>query len=66
MFEQHPDLSTICMRLREQGADYAAMSGSGSTLFGLFTSVDNAEQAQSAFPDLPTYICRPIHRTTTL
>ncbi len=65
-FEQHPALSTICQRLREQGADYAAMSGSGSTLFGLFASVDNAERAQSAFPDLPTYICRPIHRTTTL
>ena len=62
VFAQHPVLSTYCIKLREQGAVYASMSGSGSTIFGLFTSVENATTAASAFPTVPTYICRPIQR----
>lgn len=62
VFAQHTVLSTYCIKLREQGAIYASMSGSGSTIFGLFTSVENATTAASAFPTVPTYICRPIQR----
>ena len=32
----HPEIATIKKRLQEAGAIYAAMSGSGSTVFGLF------------------------------
>ena len=32
----HPELATIKKRLQDAGALYAAMSGSGSTIFGLF------------------------------
>ncbi|MDE7166990.1 MAG: 4-(cytidine 5'-diphospho)-2-C-methyl-D-erythritol kinase [Bacteroidaceae bacterium] len=36
VFPHHPGLSTIKQQLIESGAIYAAMSGSGSSLFGLF------------------------------
>lgn len=36
VFRTHPRLATIKAMLYEQGAVYAAMSGSGSTLYGIF------------------------------
>ena len=36
VFPQHPELAAIKQRLYDRGALYAAMSGSGSSLFGLF------------------------------
>lgn len=41
VFAQHPELGAVKQQLYDLGAVYAAMSGSGSSLFGLFrTSVD--------------------------
>jgi 4-diphosphocytidyl-2-C-methyl-D-erythritol kinase len=36
VFTKHPGIATIKTRLYEAGAFYAALSGSGSTIFGLF------------------------------
>ena len=36
LFIKYPLLKTIKQSLYENGADYAAMSGSGSTLYGIF------------------------------
>ena len=36
VFAAHPKLAAIKQRLYDQGAAYAAMSGSGSALFGLW------------------------------
>ena len=36
IFKQYPELAEIKNKLYEQGATYAAMSGSGSALFGIF------------------------------
>jgi 4-diphosphocytidyl-2-C-methyl-D-erythritol kinase len=36
VFKRHPQLENIKNELYQEGAVYAAMSGSGSTLFGLF------------------------------
>lgn len=36
VFPHHPELAAIKKRLLDAGAVYAAMSGSGSTIFGLF------------------------------
>ena len=36
IFETHPQLKKIKQQLYTQGASYASMSGSGSTMFGLF------------------------------
>jgi 4-diphosphocytidyl-2-C-methyl-D-erythritol kinase len=38
VFKSHPQLENIKNKLYQEGAVYAAMSGSGSTLFGLFES----------------------------
>ena len=37
VFAMHPELARLKQLLLDQGAAYAAMSGSGSSLFGLFT-----------------------------
>ena len=37
VFAQHPTLADIKQNLYDLGADYAAMSGSGSAIFGLFS-----------------------------
>ncbi len=44
IFIAHPQLATIKRELLEAGATYAAMSGSGSTIFGIF---DKIEQTQN-------------------
>ncbi|MBK6290178.1 MAG: 4-(cytidine 5'-diphospho)-2-C-methyl-D-erythritol kinase [Ignavibacteria bacterium] len=61
VFVQHPVLADIKRTLIDNQAIYASMSGSGSTMFGLYTSVENAEQAQTAFPTMDTYICHPVY-----
>jgi 4-diphosphocytidyl-2-C-methyl-D-erythritol kinase len=38
IFKNHPEIKELKTRLYDEGADYAAMSGSGSTVFGLFQS----------------------------
>lgn len=46
VFKIHPEFAGIKKRLQDAGALYAAMSGSGSTIFGLFKS--NAESTTNA------------------
>jgi 4-diphosphocytidyl-2-C-methyl-D-erythritol kinase len=36
IFPNHPEIAAIKNKLYENGAYYAAMSGSGSSVFGLF------------------------------
>jgi 4-diphosphocytidyl-2-C-methyl-D-erythritol kinase len=47
VFQAHPDIAAIQERLYDSGAVYAAMSGSGSAVFGLFAR----EPEAIAFPD---------------
>lgn len=44
VFAVHPELQIIKKKLYSLGADYAAMSGSGSTLFGLFKDLSALER----------------------
>ena len=44
IFANHPLLSEIKQQLYHQGAAYASMSGSGSTIFGLFRSRPDCEE----------------------
>jgi 4-diphosphocytidyl-2-C-methyl-D-erythritol kinase len=55
IFKQHPLLGEIKASLYKQGAVYAAMSGSGSTLFGLFTDERLCRQAAAGF-NVPTLV----------
>ena len=44
VFPIHPEIAEIKQRLLDAGAMYAAMSGSGSTIFGLFATSNNTTQ----------------------
>ncbi len=46
----------IKARLMDAGAQYAAMSGSGSTVFGIFDGAILAEQAADTFADCATFV----------
>ena len=55
VFALHPEIGAIKERLYQLGAVYAAMSGSGSAVFGLFR--DKIEIGEH-FPDMFTYFGR--------
>ncbi len=48
VFPQHPQLKSILKNLQKSGADPARMTGSGSALFGVFTTQQQVRQAQAA------------------
>ena len=45
VFSEYPDLREVKRVLEREGARYASLSGSGSTLYGLFTSGEVAQAA---------------------
>lgn len=54
VFAKHPAIGAIKEQLYALGAEYAAMSGSGSSLFGLFPEsaiLPDAEMLRKMFPD---------------
>ena len=56
IFALHPELAEVKQRLYDLGAVYAAMSGSGSAIFGLFRE---PVELESSFPDMFTW-CAPL------
>lgn len=48
-FSMHQEISALKSEMLDNGADGALMSGSGSTVFGLFSDEDKAEQAYKYF-----------------
>lgn len=59
VFELHPEIKMIKEKLYEFGSIFALMSGSGSTVFGLFDSLEKAESARKSFENYFTKICLP-------
>ena len=55
VFVSHPVLAEIKQELYHQGAVYASMSGSGSTIFGLFRS---RPQCEAVFEEHFTFVCQ--------
>ena len=54
VFAMLPRLRELKQRLYDAGAKYAAMSGSGSTLFGAFESAEERDAAAARFADVRT------------
>lgn len=54
IFEAYPEIENIKKELYEKGALYAAMSGSGSSVFGIFKELPSLD----TFPS--TYFCRMV------
>ncbi len=55
VFTLHPEIGNVKTTLYEMGATYAAMSGSGSALFGLFKK--HPDRLSQIFPDMFTFCC---------
>lgn len=49
VFSAHPELPAIKRRLYDMGAKYASMSGSGSSIYGIFTDRELAATARHEF-----------------
>lgn len=56
VFAALPQLWLIKAQILDAGAQYAAMSGSGSTVFGVFNSDKLAEAAADTFADCATFV----------
>ena len=56
VFAALPQLWLIKAQLLDAGAQYAAMSGSGSTVFGIFDNDKLAEAAADTFADFATFV----------
>lgn len=57
VFAAHPKLWLMKMTMLEAGACYACMSGSGSSIVGIFDSANMAETARDKFADCFTHVC---------
>ena len=55
---RHPEVAELVARLEEAGADVAAMSGSGSAVFGLFSSPARAARAAKTCREAGTTVLR--------
>ena len=60
VFIRYPELKEIKERLLKSGALYAAMTGSGSTLFGVFNTEEEAHKALLNFENLWTKVVKTI------
>jgi 4-diphosphocytidyl-2-C-methyl-D-erythritol kinase len=54
---RHPEILDLLQRLRKAGAGYVQMTGSGSTVYGLF---DDEAQARGAARNLTASHCGPL------
>lgn len=60
IFKEFPELKKIKDELYEQGAEFALMSGTGSTLYGIFTNLQKAFWAEEYFkPKYFTFLNNP-------
>ena len=60
VFKTHPEIGKIKLEILDLGAKYASLSGSGSTVFGIFSDKKTAQKAQSFFsPHYSTIIANP-------
>jgi 4-diphosphocytidyl-2-C-methyl-D-erythritol kinase len=49
VFHMHPEIGTLKNELLDKGAFFASLSGSGSTVYGIFDSLEQAKAAQLFF-----------------
>ena len=55
VFALHSEIGAVKEELYKRGATYAAMSGSGSALFGLFR--ERPDHLSELFPGMFTFVC---------
>ena len=62
VFRRHPRLGGIKRGLLERGAAEAALAGSGSAVFGVFTNPAQARRAARNFPKDQVFVCETLTR----
>ncbi len=63
IFQRHQSLRALKENLYDKNAFYASMSGSGSTVYGLFHGREQAEEAAAFFSKqqgMKTFLCSPV------
>ena len=60
VFKTHPEIGKINLKILDLGAKYASLSGSGSTVFGIFSKKEDMLNAYQSFsPHFSTIITSP-------
>jgi len=62
IFAKHPRLRDFKQRLLDAGATFASMSGSGSTIFGVFADDATRDAARATFGDVRTEVATTVGR----
>jgi 4-diphosphocytidyl-2-C-methyl-D-erythritol kinase len=62
VFKIHPQLAAVARKLRKLGAKPARMTGSGSAVFGIFSSAEKVREAARSFPAARTFAVRFLSR----
>ena len=57
IFKVHPEIKLIKNKLYDLGAIFSLMSGSGSTVFGLFDTIEKAKSAKENFSQYTCHVC---------
>jgi 4-diphosphocytidyl-2-C-methyl-D-erythritol kinase len=61
VFKTHPEIGKIKLMILDLGAKYASLSGSGSTVFGIFSDDASAKEAEQNFkPQYRTVLTSPV------
>jgi len=65
---EHPEISAILSKMRESGASFSSMSGSGSSVFGVFPTVQAAGEAVKSLAGFggSSYLAFPLARLPAL
>tara|TARA_B110000438_G_scaffold283388_1_gene311356 strand:- start:469 stop:1314 length:846 start_codon:yes stop_codon:yes gene_type:complete len=58
----HPEIGNIKSTMQDSGALFSDLSGSGSTVFGIFNSLHKANKILRKFPNYQTFITSPVFR----
>ena len=58
----YPEIGSIKNKLLDSGAKFASLSGSGSTVFGIFNSIQKAKLTLREFSNYQTFIASPVYR----